>query len=214
MNKFKTTAGTMLLGLLLLGSGCSTMKVTEFKTESAASYALHQEREGLLVAVKPLLDAKAVREVFKVNLLEKGLVPVLVVAENRSSAGSFQLLKEGIAVLNETGESAGTVERKGVASGKVGTGFATVGAAVGSAPLLIAGLKMASNASVIQHNLAAKEFYSRTLGPGQTARGYVYFQFAGDNPPAGALRVVVQARNSATGTTTAFDFPTQLTVSK
>ena len=83
-----------------------------------------------------------------------------------------------------------------------------------AAPLLFAGLKMASNATVIQHNLADKEFYSRTLGPGEKAQGFVYFQFPKESPPSGNYHVVAEVKTSAGGKGTTFDFPVNLTLPK
>jgi hypothetical protein len=83
-----------------------------------------------------------------------------------------------------------------------------------AAPLLFIGMQEASNASVIEFNLADKEFYSWTLGPGEKAQGFVYFQFPKNSPPSGSYHVVAEVRNPATGEATTFDFPANLTLPK
>ena len=42
------------------------------------------------------------------------------------------------------------------------------------APFLFAGLKMSSDSDIVEYNLADKELYSHTLGPGEQTHGYVY----------------------------------------
>ena len=69
---------------------------------------------------------------------------------------------------------------------------------------------MMSDATVIQHNLGDKEFYTRTLGPGQRAQGFVYFQHSKDTPPAGVFHVIVNASDSTTGNLLPFDFEVTL----
>ena len=194
------------------------MSVTPLTTGNAASYTQHEQKNGVAVGIHPITDKGEIKDMFKVNLLDKGLLPILVVAENQSASASFIIAKEKIVVLSETTGTTNTSQRKEVTSGTAGTAVGIAGAvlvgagSLAAAPLLFAGLKMASNATVIQHNLADKEFYSRTLGPGEKAQGFVYFQFPKESPPSGNYHVVAEVKNSATGEATTFDFPVNLTL--
>src|SRR5438132_14385297 len=62
--------------------GCGTMGVTQFKTRNAGSYANTAEKNGVTIGIQPITDKREVKETFKMNLLEKGLLPILLVAEN------------------------------------------------------------------------------------------------------------------------------------
>lgn len=210
----------LIAALAAVLCGCGTMDVTQLKTHAAASYAQHAEKKGLVVAVHPVTDRKEIDEVFKTDLLDKGLLPILVVAENRSSSASFILAREKVYVLNEaTGVASGN-QRTNITSETGGQATALAGAAVllaasaASLPLVFAGLKMASDASVIQHNMADKEFYTRTLAPGDSAQGFVYFRFAPETPISGAYRLRAEATDSSTSEIVPFDFDLNLRLTK
>lgn len=175
-----------VLGVGLLATGCATMEVTKLPTRNADTYAQHAEKDGVTVAVRPLTDEREIKDMFKVDLRAKGLLPILLVAENHSAASSFILAKDKVSVLDETTGLASSSRQTKVASDTGGAVTATVGAAAISLPLVVAGLKLASDATVIQHNLADKELYSRTLGPGQKAQGFIYFQYPRGTTPSGA----------------------------
>ncbi len=213
------------VGLLVLGSGCSTMKEPPLTTGSADSYTQHEQTNGMVVGIRPMTDKREIEDMFKVNLLDKGLLPILVVAENQSPAASFIIAKDKLFVLNEGTGTASSSRRKKVTSGAgdalEGTGAVMVASGglalpllVIGAPLLFTGEQKASNASVIEFNLADKEFYSRTLGPGEKAQGFVYFQFPKKSPPSVNYHLVAEVKNPATGEATTFDLPLNLTLPK
>jgi hypothetical protein len=99
-----------------------------------------------------------------------------------------------------------TSQKKQIASGTSGTAMAMVGAAAISLPLVIVGMKLASDATVIQHNLAEKELYKRTLPPGQNVHGFVYYPFPKDTAITGRHRFVVELIEPTSGEATSFVF--------
>jgi hypothetical protein len=206
--------------LLFLISGCTTMSVAPLKTGNADSYTQHEQKNGLVIGIRPMTDKREIKDMFKNNLLDNGLLPILVVAENQSASASFIIAKEKVFVLNEDTGTTNRSQTTEVASGDAGTAIGLTGAVLDlanpvlAAPLVIAGMKMASNATVIQYNLADKEYYSRTLGPGEKAQGFVYFQFPNESPLSGNYHIVAEVKNSATGEATTFDFPVNLTLTK
>jgi hypothetical protein len=211
--------GLFLVGLLVLGSGCSTMKEPPLTTGSADSYTQHEQTNGVVVGIRPMTDKREIEDMFKVNLLDKGLLPILVVVENQNTSASFIIAKDKLFVLNEGTGTTGSSQRKKVTSG-AGEALAITGSllvASGSlvaAPLLFIGEQKASNASVIEFNLTDKEFYSRTLGPGEKAQGFVYFQFPKKSPPSVNYHLIAEVKNPATGEATTFDLPLNLTLPK
>ncbi len=213
--------GVLCMTLVLLAAGCGTMKVTPLATNQASSYTQHEEKNGLVIGIQPMTDRREIQDMFKVNLLEHGLLPILLVVQNQSASDSFIVPKEQITVLGGATGSTNTSHEADIASGAKAAGEATGFAAgaiilaspVVAAPLIIASLKLGSDATVVQYNLADKEFYTRTLGPGEKAQGFLYFRFPKTSPPSGAYHIIISARNPASGKTTAFDFPVNLTVS-
>ncbi len=92
------------------------------------------------------------------NLLEKGLLPILLVAEKHSTSSSFILAKGKVFVLDEATGATSVSQLAKVTSQTAGDATAIAGASLlAGAPVMIAGLKMASDATVIKHNLADKE---------------------------------------------------------
>src|ERR1035438_7380645 len=87
--------------LLFLASGCSTMKVTPLTAGRADSYTQHEQKNGVVVGIRPMTDKREIKDMFKVNLLAKGVLPILVVAENQSPAASFIIAKDKVSILNE-----------------------------------------------------------------------------------------------------------------
>ena len=217
---------TRLFGSPILGSAlacvltaCSTMKVPEFKVRETASYQFATETNGLMVAVQPVTDKKQLKETFQVDLVNKGIVPILVVVENRSNS-SFLVAKEKVHVVNASASTNSSVGRK-VASGSGGEQTAMAGAAllgvavlaapaavVVAAPLVIAGAKAASNADVIRHNLADKGLTSHTVEPGKRAYGYLYFDLP-KGEKFGGRQVLVELTDTATSQPLTFVFNVQ-----
>jgi len=221
----KLVVGLFSVVTLILGSGCSTMKVPPLNSGKADSYTPHQLKNGVVVGIHPMTDKREVEDMFKVNLLDKGLLPILVVVENQSLDASFIVAQNKLAVLNAATGTSSPSQRKKVTT-NAGEAMQASGAIMVSLggfvlPLLLIGLPIectgmqhASDASVIEFNLGDKEFYSRTLGPGEKAQGFVYFQYPKESLTAGSYHVVAEVKNSATGETTTFDFPANLTPPK
>jgi len=182
------------------------MSVPKLETRNADACEHHIEQAGLVVGVHAITDKAEADQVFNANLLNKGILPILLVAENRNASDSFIITKEKVYVVDEQTLANAKSQRKDVTSGQVAAG--TVMTLVG--PLFV-GLKMLSDATVIQHNLADKEFYSRTLAPGQKAQGFIYFQFT--NPASLArtnYHVVAQVKDSSADKIIPFDLKLQL----
>jgi hypothetical protein len=203
----------------VLGCACSTMSVPEFKVNSTVSYASQSEQNGLLVAVYPMTDAREIDDAFKVDLLAKSVIPVLLVAENMSSSVTFVLKQDGVSVSGLEGLGSEGGLRRSVTSEKTGQSVATAGLAtmaaaavvapvlIVAAPLVLVGLKMSSDAMVIEHNMADRLFYSQTIDPGQRAAGYFYIKLSEGASKTVSYEISVDALDPATGQMTRFRFP-------
>ncbi len=211
--------------LILSGAGCSTMHVAPITSGSADSYVEHEQIDGLVVGVRPMTDKAEVKETFKIDLLDKGLLPILVVAENKSPTVSFIIPREKVGVLDNATGITSASQRKKVTSSSgevmantgavlVGLGGYALPLAVIGMPLEFTGMQKQSNASIIEFNLADNEFYTHTLGPGDKAQGFIYYQLPKDAAALSNCHVVAEAKNPATGETTAFDFPLNINLPK
>jgi hypothetical protein len=209
---FMKTQFLSLFTVALFATGCAS--ITKVETRQADAYEQHKEKDGLVVGVHPFTDSKEVKDTFNVNLLANRLLPILVVAENRSPSSSFLIAKENVYVFTDT--QTNSLANKKVAEGLAdsGTAIGFVAAAAGSTGLLFVGLAMAADATVIQHNLADKQFISRTLDPGQKAQGFIFFNIPEKAPPSGAYHVSVRVKNAATGELVPLDFPVNLNLKK
>ena len=194
----------LVCGLAMLASGCSTMSAPDLKVQNADTYEQHQEKEGLVIGIHVMTDKLEVEKAFNINLLEKQVVPILVVAENRNPSASFIIAKEKVYVLDDTSGKADTSLRKEVTTGKAVAG--NVLQAMGGAVTVVVGAKMVSDASVIEYGIAKNQFSSSTLGPSDKARGFLYFQLPKNLPPSAKYHIVAQVKNSSTGTVLPFDF--------
>ena len=77
-----------LAALIALGSGCTTMKVKPLVERSPDSCPYHDQQQGLANRVHPVTHKREVKEIFRTDLRARGILPILVVAENRNSSAS------------------------------------------------------------------------------------------------------------------------------
>jgi hypothetical protein len=146
------------------------------------------------------------------NLLAAGILPVFVIGENRHASSSFFFLKEGISLTAAQSATAGAPDRAAegidkpksdadaepVAWASVALGWNFVLAAVAG--------KIVSDASVINLNFKVQEFHTRTLSPGQTAKGFVYFRLPEDGKLPEQSVVRLEALEAVSKEATRFEF--------
>ncbi|MGR9053802.1 MAG: hypothetical protein ACU84J_14245, partial [Gammaproteobacteria bacterium] len=163
--------------------------------------------KGLSITVHPL-SKKEIDEIFMIDLLDKGVLPILIIADNRNASTSFILSKKKVAVVDQKAIKTININRTKVVSDTAGEVMSEGVSAILPLPLIVAGAKMTSDAQVIQHNLGVKELQSRTLDPNQSAHGYVYFQF----PKSGVeklnnFHVLIEAIDTFDFQLISFDIP-------
>jgi hypothetical protein len=194
---------SLLLVLAVLAiAGCATQP-TERARVVSEQYS--KEMDGLVLSVQPLTTAEEVRGVFGGNILRDGVLPIRLSTENRNASSSFLIPREKIAVLSDASGATNSLERgaTGRTVGSITAGQAVGGfAAAGAGPLLILVAALTAKDTVdpnIEHNLTGKEFFTRTLGPGQRTSGYIYCFYQKEKPPAGHYRVRAEVKNTASG---------------
>jgi hypothetical protein len=202
---------TLFFSLLTLVSiGCSTTSQTNLPGQRAGASDSRKETGDLEVSFYAMTDAAEVKRTFNTDLLKKGVLPIRLTAENHNEATSFIISKEKVYVLDEAKGATNSVSQ-----GSVGRKLATVtrGDAIGAmamagSPLLTLIAAVSASDTVnpnAEHVLSGKEFFTRTIGPGQKAEGFIYFQFQKSDPPSGPFHFVAEVKNVTTGQISLFD---------
>jgi len=175
---------------------CTTPKPAVIDTELAGQSGYEQQQKGLKIYIRPLRNKKEIKKYFGADLLEKKILPVFVLIENKSESTFFLVEPADIeqGAENSPGSKADKSGTKGntylSAKGakqsvyeKSGTFF---GLDLGPPPLfwLVAipfdmldpdsGPTDASKS--LQQALITKALRKQTLTPGKTENGFLYYQ--------------------------------------
>ena len=210
-----------LLVIITLVMGCATThKVyTEVRSELCDQYKYHDIREGYCVAVSPIESAEESLELFQTDLLAHGILPVLVVLENRSAQGSIMIDQEA----PDANATQFVNDKLGVSAGRIIGQSAFWLALVGplgaalALPLLIPAAMEAARENKAQDDLFIRQSMARralrneTLTAGEKQSGFLYC-----NPKnlSGELPVYVRIVNLKNKTTAAIPFTLQITLPK
>jgi hypothetical protein len=165
---------THIVVLLALVNGCTTLQLPLYTPQPIHRYNNVQVKDGLAVAVQPMLDVEENEKYFGTNLLALNILPAFVISENRHASSSFILLKDRISLSAGQHAVAGSPDKARSEATAEAIGWTSV--ALISFPLATIAVKMMSDATVVNRNFKAQEFQTKTLSPGQSAQGFVYFQ--------------------------------------
>lgn len=188
-----------------LMTGCITMDIPPDKVRPLDAYPLKVEQQGLTIAVSAL-GRKEAKEVFGTDLLDDGVLPILIMAENRNPSTSFVLAKSKVLVA----------DANAVPSGKTGVGQTkeAVGGVLSAAgvilmsPLALVGTKLSSDAGTVSHGMGLKELQSHTVDPGQQVHGYVYVPISTEvRGKQVNLRATIEATDTSNFKSMTFDIP-------
>lgn len=162
-----------LFGLLV---GCSAKRLPDYSLLSIHQYMHKSTQHGLTVAIHPMTHQTEIEEYFGTNLLAHNVLPVLVVAENRSAELSFIIRKEEMKLSLENAQSFETGRSKAVGSSNAAEAVLLASTVLVSPVLLFVGIGMESHAAEIRRNFAMKEFQHAMVSPGDVKSGFIYFQ--------------------------------------
>jgi hypothetical protein len=76
----------VLLMVLLVASACASFELVELPVREADVYPTAHERDGVAVAVEPMLDGRRAERYFGADLLRRGILPVQVIVSNHGAA--------------------------------------------------------------------------------------------------------------------------------
>lgn len=174
--------------------GCTTLELPDYQAKSIDHYSASLSKNGLSVAIHPLTDVEENKKYFGVDLLNKGILPVLVMAKNQSPS-SFILKKERFSLGSKNPVSDSTNDRKRLGSEASGEALSLAGAMLISLPLMFIGGKMESDATVVKQNFLVKELHMETISPGKSTQGFVYFRLPKGTAPQKLWKIHLEAVN-------------------
>lgn len=165
----------VLLSITLLVSGCASYKAGVLPSKDVFTYDNKQEKNGL-IAVADILDAKETKRIFQFDLQSKGVQPVYIVIDNRSTQ-TYEFSK---ANLNKNALSSQEVSEK--------CKFSTVGRATTYGviglfiwpfliPAVVDGVGSANANKKIEDDYAYKEINDKTrIAPNGMLTGIVFVE--------------------------------------
>lgn len=192
--------------LVLLGAGCMMKQIPRYNPALPSSTSSSRESRGIRVTVDPFLDKARTEQFFRVHAIKEGIAILHLQVSNSGPAATVLVNKDDFKILFANSDASGSaveVDRDTAA----GEAVALTGAALISLPMLFAGGKLLSDASVVRHNFTSNEFHSQTLAPGETAEGFVYFQVDRKKHPSFDGTFVFAFRHLQTQSTETLRFP-------
>lgn len=157
-------------------SGCATKVIPAYQSKSVSTYKLNQIENGLSIAVYPITEEKESDKYFGINLLEAGILAVMVMAKNASSGSSKTLSPENFSLNRGHVDYSSTKVSGELGRSRVGEGLAITSIVLGGLPLMFFAGSMITDATVVKHNLERRAFRSKTLSAGKQTEGFVYFK--------------------------------------
>lgn len=190
---------TILLTLVL--TNCATMAIPDYPKTPVDTYKNMTIKENLHLSAQAMTDKADLKKYFGTDLSAHNIVPIHLIAENKSHSSSFIVAKDRMSFKHrsqtDTLATGGRVDGKspGGEALAIGGGVSLIVVPVLTPVLLFSGFKAISNAAVVKHNFAAKELQARTISPGKSINGFVYFSFPEDYGSLKNWQLFVQVTN-------------------
>ena len=153
------------------------------------------------------------KDLFGMDLLSKGIFPVLIVARNNSIDSNFYLRKEmaGLKIANSQSQQemsdASSLKQKSSMVGPVVGGVSLIGPIL-AIPVVFTIIGTCENdRQAINRNLIDKELQAKTLSPGQSQYGFLYFRLTEDNNIEDIVAVQLKISDLKKQETLLFTFP-------
>jgi hypothetical protein len=204
-------AALMLAAMLsLTACGCAShLQFANRQIAPVASYSHAQTAGGLTMAVDAITNQAEVVRLFGTDLLSSRLLPVLVVASNQNSSLSYLIAPDRFRLLNGKYEAKSNERAKGASmAGAEAAGWTL--AVMGIGPTLVVGPFL--NAEVhkvklINQHMRHEQLLQKTLSPGASTSGYLYFAIPQEKKRAPEWTLVFKAKALQTGEELELVFP-------
>jgi len=208
LGRWKLLLSACLFSLGL--SGCATMEIPDYPKVPVATYKNMTTIDGLHISAQAMTDKAELNKYFGTDLSVHNVVPIHLIAENKNLSTSFIIAKDKMSFRHRSTTDSlttgGRVDGKSV-KGEVltiGGAVSLVAVPILAPALIFSGFKEISNAAVVKHNFAAKELQARTLSPGKSIDGFVYFTFPEGSGSVQNWQLLVQVNNLSSKKTQEF----------
>ena len=173
----------MLLGLL----SCTTeVKIRKFDPPKSLDAKFTAERDGLRVSVDPYKEQNRLLDYFGYDLLSKGVLPIFVLLENLNAEDGYILVKErtGLVMMKSPnydqvskimGDNAVQKSPPTHAQWLAWEPFLVTTIPVVGLPLAWEQGRRAKNDQLIRRNLEDKVILDKTIYPGSSHSGFLFF---------------------------------------
>lgn len=206
LNIFRNKEGfwDMFLPVILLTivlTSCATMKIPDYPKTPVDTYNNMMIKDGLHLSAQAMTDKADLKKYFGTDLFAHNIVPIHLIAENKSQSSSFVIAKDRMSFKHRSKmdslTTGGQVDGKssGGEAAIIGGSVSLIVAPVLAPVLIFSGFKAVSNSEVVKHNFAVKELQARTISPGKSIDGFVYFSFPEDYGSLKNWQLLVQVIN-------------------
>src|SRR5439155_25218327 len=135
-SKQHCSTGILLLFACAVLMGCASTMLPEVTAARSEHYRFSQTKDGLSVAVDPVTDKQKLKEWLRKDIVAAGLLPMLVVVDNRNPSTSFAITKERILLRNTASTESSTSKRMRITDESASKALLATGA-VALSPILI-----------------------------------------------------------------------------
>jgi len=209
---------------ILFIAGCSSVaeRGESFQARHCASYPSCQNKSGLHVAVDVLQDKQMIVKYFGAELAKRGIIPLLVVAENENIDSSFLLpyADPRVTILSDDQSKPSNPRQQSGKSLNLERAQASaheqarydlgkeylVGGGVLFSWLSFADLGPTEQAAALKQELAVKALVKKTLSPGKEQSGFIYFGLPHKLDHDVHLQVTIKALNLSSRKEETFTF--------
>ncbi len=161
------------------GAALAIEKTPDFPTPAADR--LRQVGDDVLsIDIYPMTDVAEQKTYFRADLGHRAIEPVWIRITNKTQGSRYLFEADNIVVAKNETELTRAERARSSISIADAESTEVLGAALLAPPLLFAGAAMISEATEVRRNLAEKQLYSHTIGPGQSVSGFVYIKITAD----------------------------------
>lgn len=195
----------MLTGIVLsiaaicIFASCTTTQIApSLNIEHPDNYKQHQEQEGLAIAIHPIVNRKEMFSYFNDDLFSKGILPVLIVAENKNKTQTYLISSDQVFLKDDSAGStviASSVDTRKTTYEKSykGIGVVLVGGPM-FLPFAFLDWGPSEHSKIVQHNIVSKALQRKSLSPNQIHSGCIYLTLPQNNSTATATLVLISER--------------------
>ncbi len=152
---------------------------------------------------------------FGTDLSEVDIVPIHLAAKNNHPNSTFLLSRDAISLqkpnlaegLPQSVKTNGLIDTSNAEATVQGSGVAGLIALPVGIVMVFQGVKQISDAHVIQLNMAAKGLYTKTLSPGKSCDGFVYFKLSEKDRASEGIRLSLSVKELFSKASYTFSFP-------